>query len=131
MVCFNHQVNVTENVGPISNLLCLAVNDPDSGDNGNVTYTITSRTGPFAIDVTSGLLSVTESLNYEHQSLHKVVVEAADNGTPRRKALRNVQILVQDANDPPKFSQNHFTGRLHIKANIYFHNCIKVGFCNI
>ncbi|XP_068725251.1 protocadherin-like protein isoform X1 [Montipora capricornis] len=117
-----YKVNVTENVGPISNLLCLAVNDPDSGDNGNVTYTITSSTGPFAIDITSGLLSVTESLNYEHQSLHKVVVEAADNGTPRRKALRNVQILVQDANDPPKFSQNHFT--VNVPENADFESTV-------
>ena len=104
-------------MGPVSNLLCLAASDPDSGENGNITYTILSSTGPFSIDPALGILSVRESLNFEEQRLHKVVVQAADQGTPRRKTLANVDIHVQDANDPPMFSQDHYTGRLHVRVN--------------
>ena len=97
-------------MGSISNLLCLAANDPDSGENGNITYSILSSTGPFAIDPITGLLSVDESLDYEKQSLHRVVVQAADNGVPSRQATTKVEILVQDANDAPVFSQDHYMG---------------------
>lgn len=103
-------MKVTENMGSISNLLCLAANDPDSGENGNITYSILSSTGPFAIDPITGLLSVDESLDYEKQSLHRVVVQAADNGVPSRQATTKVEILVQDANDAPVFSQDHYMG---------------------
>ena len=108
---------MTENMGPVSNLLCLAANDPDSGENANITYTIISSTGPFSIDPALGILSVRESLNFEEQPRHKVVVQAADQGTPRRKTLTTVYIHVQDANDPPVFSQDHYTGRLHVRTN--------------
>lgn len=116
VICYL-QVNATENMGPVSNLLCLAANDPDSGENGNITYTIFSSTGPFSIDPALGILSVRESLNFEEQPLHKVVVQATDHGTPRRKTLTTVHIHVQDANDPPVFSQAHYTGRLHVRTN--------------
>lgn len=112
-IIFHPQVFVTENVGPILNLLCLAANDPDSGQNGNITYSITSGTGPFSIDPVHGLLSAKESLDYEQQSLHRLVVQAADNGVPSRKVTTKVEILVQDANDAPVFSQDHYTGLLY------------------
>ena len=107
-------MKVTENMGSISNLLCLAANDPDSGENGNITYSILSSTGPFAIDPITGLLSVDESLDYEEQSLHRVVVQAADNGVPSHQATTEVEILVQDANDAPVFSQDHYMGMFSV-----------------
>ena len=108
-------------MGSISNLLCLAANDPDSGENGNITYSILSSTGPFAIDPITGLLSVDESFDYEKQSLHRVVVQAADNGVPSRQATTKVEILVQDANDAPVFSQDHYMGMFSVsKFTIIF-----------
>ena len=97
-------------MGPISNLLCLAANDPDSDQNGNITYSIISGSGPFSIDPVHGLLSVNEALDYEKRPLQRLVVQAADNGVPSRKATTKVEILVQDANDVPVFSQDHYTG---------------------
>ena len=103
---------VTENMGPISNLLCLAAYDPDAEQNSNITYSIISSTGPFSIDPAYGLLSVDKSLDYEHKQLHRLVVQAADNGVPSRKTRVTVEILVQDANDVPVFSQAHYTGNV-------------------
>ena len=103
---------VTENMGPISNLLCLAVYDPDAEQNGNITYSIISSTGPFSIDPAYGLLSVDKSLDYEHKQLHRLVVQAADNGVPSHMARVTVEISVQDANDVPVFSQAHYTGNV-------------------
>lgn len=101
---------VTENIGPISNLLCLAAYDPDADQNGNLTYSITSRRGPFSIDPVLGVLSVDESLDYEKQSLHRLVIQAADHGSPSRKTTTKVNVIVQDANDAPVFSQDHYEG---------------------
>ena len=103
---------VTENMGPISNLLCLAAYDPDAEQNGNITYSIISSTGPFSIDPAYGLLSVDKSLDYEHKQLHRLVVQAADNGVPSRMARVTVEISVQDANDVPVFLQAHYTGNV-------------------
>jgi len=101
---------VTENIGPISNLLCLAAHDPDSDQNGNLTYSIISGEGPFSIDPLLGVLSVDKSLDYEKQPLHRLVIQAADHGVPSLKATTKVNIIVQDANDAPVFSQSHYEG---------------------
>ena len=101
---------MTENIGPISNLLCLAAHDPDSDQNGNLTYSIISGDGPFSIDPLLGVLSVDKSLDYEKQPLHRLVIQAADHGVPSLKATTKVNIFVQDANDAPVFSQSHYEG---------------------
>ena len=115
------QVLVTENMGPILNLLCLAAHDPDSDQNGNITYSITSGKGPFSIHPIHGLLSADKSLDYEKQSVHRLVIQAADNGVPSRKATTNVEILVQDANDAPVFSQDYYIGMWPIEiSNVFY-----------
>ena len=101
---------MTENIGPISNLLCLAAHDPDSDQNGNLTYSIIAGEGPFSIDPLLGVLSVDKSLDYEKQPLHRLVIQAADQGVPSLKATTKVNIIVQDANDAPVFSQSHYEG---------------------
>lgn len=106
---------VTENIGPISNLLCLAAYDPDTDQNGNLTYSIMSRRGPFSIDPILGVLSVGESLDYEKQSIHRLVIQAADHGSPSRKTTTKVNVIVQDANDAPVFSQDHYEGMYAVK----------------
>lgn len=103
-------MSVTENIGPISNLLCLAAYDPDSGQNGNLTYSIISGEGPFSINPVLGVLTVDKSLDFEKQSLHRLVIQAADHGIPSRKTTTKVDIVVQDANDAPVFSQSHYEG---------------------
>ena len=42
--------------------------------------------------------------------MHRLVIQAADHGIPSRKATTKVIIIVQDANDAPVFSQNHYEG---------------------
>ena len=103
-------MSVTENIGPISNLLCLAAHDPDSGPNGNLTYSIISGKGPFSINPVLGVLTVDKSLDYEKQSLHRLIIQATDHGVPSRKTTTKVDIIVRDANDAPVFSQSHYEG---------------------
>ena len=94
-------------------MLCLAAYDPDAGKNGHLTYSIISGKGPFAIDPVLGVLSAKRSLDYEKQSQHRLVIQAADNGMPSRKTTVEVNIVVEDANDAPIFSQDHYEGTLH------------------
>ena len=84
--------------------------DPDAEQNGNITYSILSSSGPFSVDPVLGILSADESLDFEAVSLHKIVIQAADNGAPRRYATTTVEVNVQDANDSPVFSRDHYEG---------------------
>ena len=113
-IFFLLQVFVTENIGRISNLLCLAAYDPDDGHNEHITYSIISGKGLFSIDPVLGVLSAKGSLDYEKQSLHRLVIQAADDGMPPRKTTVKVDIVVEDANDAPVFSQDHYEGTLHV-----------------
>lgn len=91
-------------------MLCLAAHDLDTGENGHIAYSIISGKGPFAINPVLGVLSVKRSLDYEKQSVHRLVIQAEDNGVPSRKTTVDVTIVVEDANDAPVFSQDHYEG---------------------
>lgn len=42
--------------------------------------------------------------------MHRLVIQAEDNGVPSRKTTVDVTIVVEDANDAPVFSQDHYEG---------------------
>ncbi|XP_062507613.1 protocadherin Fat 3-like [Corticium candelabrum] len=86
--------------------------DSDSGDNGRVAYFIESGDigGVFAVNQTSGELTVTGGLDRELISEYFLTVLARDHGLPVQAARTTVQIDVLDANDnSPKFSQHLYS----------------------
>ncbi|KAF6216652.1 hypothetical protein GE061_000998 [Apolygus lucorum] len=104
---------VTENA--INGTVITSVNasDPDSGENGRVSYSIVSDSSEFHIDPKSGVLSVAGLLDHEKRSLHEIVIRATDcAGTGRRDALFSdtvVKVYIDDINDnPPTFSGDKF-----------------------
>ena len=104
---------MAENQGKVPSLLCLPAYDPDKGSHANTIYSITSGNdaGLFSIDPALGLLSVDQGLDYEHQSIHKLVIKATDGGgRPDGLASVNVIVHVQDVNDAPVFLRNIHEG---------------------
>ena len=79
--------------------------DADFGENARLTYKIErSSYNKFRIDADTGLVQVTQSLNYEEQSTYGIQVVAVDNGWPALTGSASVIITVEDRNNhPPRF----------------------------
>ncbi|KAH0616047.1 hypothetical protein JD844_026842 [Phrynosoma platyrhinos] len=75
--------------------------DSDSGLNGDIEYSILSgnTNGAFVIDSAQGIMSTNMTLDREDISSYRLVVQAADRGTPRLSATSTVEIQVVDIND--------------------------------
>lgn len=75
--------------------------DEDSGENGDVTYTLVQNPfGMFKIDKFRGLLTLQRPLDYETMKEFGIVIKARDNGSPAKSSESlTVHVEVQDAND--------------------------------
>ncbi|XP_013393116.1 protein dachsous [Lingula anatina] len=94
--------------------------DKDSGQNGNVTYSIVSGDVDhhFALDSNTGLLTISSILDREREEQYILNVSATDHGSPsRHSATQLVTIQVIDVNDnPPKFEQTVY--RANVTENM-------------
>ncbi|XP_019750237.1 protocadherin-16-like [Hippocampus comes] len=106
-----YQVTVSEHLPEGSALITVTATDWDSGDNGKITYRVTSSTrGVFSIDPSNGTLFVNQKteLDFENPSI-LVVVEARDQGTPSLSSVATIQVQVSDINDnAPVFVQSEY-----------------------
>ncbi|CAF2761825.1 unnamed protein product [Rotaria sp. Silwood2] len=111
---------------PINSLiLSLSIIDPDSGDNGRVTWSIDgSSLIPFhliRLTENTGELRTNQLLDREYISEYFFAIEANDYGKPKSKTTRlNIHIDVLDDNDnKPKFQQEniHTTISEHVKID--------------
>ncbi|CAL8333307.1 unnamed protein product [Merluccius merluccius] len=107
-------VDVSENASVGTTLLTLSAVDPDMGPNGTVTYSIvlqipSSPLAAFELDSSTGSLRLAQTLDYSVAKMYRVMVEAADGGTPALIGNSTVVIRVVDMNNnPPKFSHDHY-----------------------
>ncbi|CAG6000189.1 unnamed protein product [Menidia menidia] len=106
-----YQATVSEHLPAGSAVITVTATDRDSGENGKITYKVTSSTkGVFYIDPSNGTLFVKQKLefDFDHPSI-LVVIEAHDRGTPSLSAFATVQIQVSDVNDnAPIFHQSEY-----------------------
>ncbi|CAH0559984.1 unnamed protein product [Brassicogethes aeneus] len=80
--------------------------DSDSGDNGRVTYIITSGNdeGLFSLGYDSGIITLAKPL-IDPQKAYTLNISATDHGTPTRHASMELKLLIQgNIDDSPKFS---------------------------
>nr|AAT85351.1 protocadherin cluster 1 gamma 27 [Danio rerio] len=109
---------VSENATVGTVVALINVKDLDSGDNGKVNLTISSRF-PFklkpAFDNHYSL--VTDSLlDREAKAEYEIQLVATDSGSPPLKSTKTVNVRLLDVNDnPPLFSQPSYT--VYIKEN--------------
>ena len=83
----------------------MVATDLDSGENGRITYSIKSSTGPGLFSINSdGDVTLQGSLNYETTESYTVVIMAEDNGVPKLSSTVELEIFVIDINEQPRIS---------------------------
>nr|XP_046244015.1 protocadherin Fat 3a isoform X3 [Scatophagus argus] len=98
----SYEISVNESVPVGTNVLTVSAVDEDKGENGYITYTISSlQSLPFKINQFSGIISTTKELDFESSSeSFMFVVRASDWGSPyRRESEVNVTIHLENVND--------------------------------
>uniref|UniRef100_A0A8C4NQV8 FAT atypical cadherin 3a n=1 Tax=Dicentrarchus labrax TaxID=13489 RepID=A0A8C4NQV8_DICLA len=98
----SYEVLVNESVLVGTNVLTVSAVDEDKGENGYITYSISSlQPLPFKINQFSGIISTTKELDFESSSESFLfVVRASDWGSPyRRESEVNVTIHLENVND--------------------------------
>lgn len=84
----DYKVEVSEIAKIDAQVIQLSATDKDTGDNGRVTYSITSGAegGEFEIHPDAGLITVKKPLDFETTEKYKLVVRATDNAKVNPKA---------------------------------------------
>ena len=116
----SYQLNVSESTPVGQSLLTVSASDSDvSSVNSALTYSLSdvidmSGSGqsllPFAINPSTGVITLTRALDYENEQMFDFIVTCQDSGTPSLQSSVPVTIDVADANDnAPVFSQDMYT----------------------
>lgn len=97
----SYGVSVNESVQVGTTVLTVSAFDKDKGENGYITYSISSpQPLPFIINQFSGIISTTKELDFESSESFVFVVRASDWGSPyRRESEVNVTINLENVND--------------------------------
>ncbi|KAK3610532.1 hypothetical protein CHS0354_008967 [Potamilus streckersoni] len=80
----------------------LSASDADSGQNGQITYSIVSVDGVniFAINDTTAIVTVNiEGFDYESKQSYSLIVQAMDNGSISLYSWCQLKICIKDVND--------------------------------
>ncbi|KAL7869827.1 hypothetical protein AOLI_G00138150 [Acnodon oligacanthus] len=106
----SYSVNVYTDMQPGETVLRLTAVDADEGPNGLISYSILAGAqGYFAINNSTGLITVVPGLNLTVGRSYALTVRAADNAHPpqRRNSITTVYIEVLPPNNqsPPRFPQ--------------------------
>ena len=100
-----YHIKLRENTPIGSNILHIHADDNDEGLNALINYTIITNTPatsfPFEINVTTGVLTLIQSLDYEQETNYRFNVRARDNGPDAINVYTQIQIDVLDVNDCP------------------------------
>ena len=113
-----YSVTISEAVAPHTHLLQVSALDPDIANNGEVRYRFSEETLSlghlFSIEPHQGWLSTQGELDFETRQSYSLTVVAEDNGSPKRSASAQVEILLMDYNDnPPEFSQRVYSAAVN------------------
>lgn len=109
-----YNISIAEGTAQNTAILAISANDKDIGKNGQVVYSFSSRqsgldsiTNLFAINQTSGFLSVIGNIVFEAGKVFKIYVEASDQGTSPKSSQATVFIHVLDTgNNKPEININ-------------------------
>lgn len=118
------KLSLPENVAVGTATYVAQAHDADAGRNGAVRYTLLEAPpGLFELGPRSGRLALLRSLDYETQPRLRLVLGAADGGTPAQSASMTLLVEVQDVNDnAPVFDQPAYSVSVleSLPANSHF-----------
>ncbi|XP_071485882.1 protocadherin Fat 4-like [Diadema antillarum] len=111
--------SIMENNLPSYDVVQVSTSDADSGSNGIVSYRLLADyDGLFTIGSTSGLIEVTDVLDYEAETEYELIVIAQDAGTPSHQATSIVVLTVEDDNDhDPVFASDMYRATISEDAS--------------
>ncbi|KAL4230607.1 Protocadherin Fat 4 [Mactra antiquata] len=95
--------------------------DPDQGQNGHVTYSLSSGYGndTFSLDPVRGTFTLLRRLDFEENQLYSVDVIAYDAGDPAQSSSVRVYFNVKDTNDnAPLFEQGTYDVAIYENVTI-------------
>lgn len=98
-----------------SYVLKMNATDPDAGNNGTVSYSITGGNthGWFQIDTQSGLVTTVTTMDREAVAKVLLTITAQDHGNIPKTGTTILTITILDANDnAPQFSQSIYTASI-------------------
>ncbi|XP_062598426.1 protein dachsous-like [Saccostrea cucullata] len=113
----SYSVFENETVGPtgypVTHIIATdADSNVDNSGNGVLAFSIIGGNdeGHFAIDRSSGLLVIQQTLDRETTPSYTLTIQVQDQGTPQRSAVKQISVHVLDINDhAPQFSQSTYT----------------------
>jgi DNA primase len=93
---------------PVGNILA---SDPDAGQTKTFAIVSGNVNGAFAIDASTGLLSVANSavLNFEETPSFNLVVKVQDNGIGNLSSQAGITVSLSDINEVPVINNQNFT----------------------
>ncbi|XP_071191359.1 protocadherin gamma-C5-like isoform X2 [Salvelinus alpinus] len=99
-----YEIQMSETTAPGTLVLTVRANDLDEGTNSKIEYSFESHTADsiqtlFVINLDTGEITLSQSLDYEISPSFKFDVCAADKGTPSMESHSSVQVTVVDVND--------------------------------
>ncbi|XP_047440816.1 protocadherin Fat 2 [Mugil cephalus] len=97
-----YEVRVPEDTSPWKDILQISAQDADA--NSKLVYSIHSSLHPdstkfFHLDPKSGVLVMTEELDYEMLSVHTLIIMVRDQEIPVKRNFAKVVVHVEDCND--------------------------------
>ncbi|KAJ7379359.1 Protocadherin Fat 4 [Desmophyllum pertusum] len=107
----SYVIELAENFTVNGTVVSLQCSDADQGQNGVISYNISSgnTNSTFVVDSTTGILTLSSALNWESQAYYDLIITVADNGSPQRSSGVTVYIVVTAINEfTPTFTQNGF-----------------------
>ncbi|CAD5114116.1 DgyrCDS3263 [Dimorphilus gyrociliatus] len=110
-VTSNYVGYIKENEITSKSILQVSAVDKDTGNNGEIAYSIqdSSLTNKFSIDSTTGSLTNKIALDREEQSKYTINILAVDRGSPALTTATPVTVYITDENDnAPSFNGKTF-----------------------
>uniref|UniRef100_A0A8C9TCT0 FAT atypical cadherin 2 n=1 Tax=Scleropages formosus TaxID=113540 RepID=A0A8C9TCT0_SCLFO len=115
-----YEVQVPEDTSPWKEILHIRAHDEDS--NSRLIYTIHSSTHPdslkhFHLDPKSGILVMTEELDFESLPVHTLIIMVRDQEIPVKRNFVKAIVRVEDCNDhAPVFMSSHYEATVLSRA---------------
>ncbi|XP_063046252.1 protocadherin Fat 2 isoform X2 [Engraulis encrasicolus] len=109
-----YQAFLAENLPPGTTVIQVTANDPDTGDNGQVTYLLEPEDvgDIFAIDSESGWITTMREMDCESVQMYRFYVVGTDHGSKvKLSSSALVEVMITDENDnPPRFTEELYQG---------------------